>query len=101
MFLHHSIESVSQVDIFLWPCLAVLLERYLYEVGSSRSPWKFWGARRQDDIQMVTPGVAISIRNLGKDFKTSFFGSKFVTAIQDLTLDIPKNGIYVLLGPNG
>ena len=51
------------------------------------------------------PGTAISVRNLGKDFRTSWFkfGAKkgVVTAISDLTVDIPKHGIFVLLGPNG
>lgn len=47
--------------------------------------------------------TAISIRNLGKTYSTSTFHPKdgLVTAISDLTLDIPKFGIYVLLGPNG
>ena len=48
------------------------------------------------------PGTAISIRNLGKDFRTSLFRRKgTVTAISDLSVDIPKHGIFVLLGPNG
>ena len=48
------------------------------------------------------PGTAISIRNLGKDFRTSLFKRKStVTAISDLSVDIPKHGIFVLLGPNG
>ncbi len=51
------------------------------------------------------PGTAISVRNLGKEFRTSFFKRKgtkgVVTAISDLSVDIPKHGIFVLLGPNG
>ena len=51
----------------------------------------------------MPPNVAISIRNLGKDFRPLVFKRKerLVTAISDLSLDIPKNGIFVLLGPNG
>lgn len=45
----------------------------------------------------IPPDTAISVRNLGKDFR----GKGNVTAIADLTLDIPKSGIYVLLGSNG
>ena len=51
----------------------------------------------------IGPDIAISIRNLGKDFRPSFFkGDKdLVTAVSDLSLEIPKFGIYVLLGSNG
>lgn len=51
----------------------------------------------------VPPGIAISIRNLGKDFQSSIFRRKqgLVTAVADLSLDIPKHGIFVLLGANG
>lgn len=54
-------------------------------------------------MSVLPPNVAISIRNLGKDFRTSIFKGKegTVTAISDLSLDIPKYGIFVLLGPNG
>ncbi|KAI0069551.1 P-loop containing nucleoside triphosphate hydrolase protein, partial [Panus rudis PR-1116 ss-1] len=69
------------------------------------SRW-FWRKRKinnEDDIPPVPEDVAISIRNLGKDFNTSLFrrNKKVVTAISDLTLDIPKYGIFVLLGSNG
>ena len=51
----------------------------------------------------IGPDIAISIRNLGKDCRPSFFkGDKdIVTAVSDLSLEIPKFGIYVLLGSNG
>ncbi len=51
----------------------------------------------------MLPGIAIFIRNLGKDFETSLFkrDKGLVTAIADLSLDIPKTGIYVSLGSNG
>lgn len=47
--------------------------------------------------------IAISVRNLNKTYQTSFFGKSkgLVTAISDLSLDIPKSGIFVLLGSNG
>ncbi len=53
--------------------------------------------------QPLKPGVAISIKNLGKTFTPSIVRSKkhVVTAIDNLTLDIPKHGIFVLLGSNG
>ena len=46
--------------------------------------------------------TAISIRNLTKVYKTSRFYSKGdIAAVTNLTLDIPKTGIFVLLGSNG
>ncbi|KZT73392.1 hypothetical protein DAEQUDRAFT_684394 [Daedalea quercina L-15889] len=95
------------IDIFLWPWLAVLLERRLYDARNpSSSSWRFWRkkvAAPDGGVQQLPPGVAISIKNLGKDFKTSIFkkGGNLVTAVADLSLDIPKAGIFVLLGSNG
>src|SRR6201999_492327 len=63
---------------------------------------KFGKNRRLSDNLDIPDDMAISIRNLRKTFKTSFFKSKSdVTAIADLSLDIPKSGICVLLGSNG
>jgi ABC-type glutathione transport system ATPase component len=91
-----------QIDIFLWPYLAVLLERKLYDASNpSARSWMFWKRQKVDNLSMPAD-VAISVRNLKKEFKTSFFRSKsIVTAISDLTFDIPKFGIFVLLGSNG
>lgn len=90
------------IDIFLWPYLAVLLERNLYDASdpSARS-WMFW--KRQKVVNLEIPeNIAISVRNLKKTFKSSIFSSKpVVTAISDLSFDIPKSGIFVLLGSNG
>ncbi|KAI0327677.1 P-loop containing nucleoside triphosphate hydrolase protein [Cubamyces sp. BRFM 1775] len=94
------------IDVFLWPYLAVLWERRLYDARNPRSG-RSWFRRRkatsEDGTPTIGPDIAISIRNLGKDFKTSFFkGEKsLVTAVSDLSLEIPKYGIYVLLGSNG
>lgn len=93
------------IDIFLWPWLAILLERWLYDPRNPKKrSWAFWRKRQVDiDAEPMLPNVAISIKNLGKDFQTSLLGRKkgLVTAIADLTIDIPKYGIYVLLGSNG
>ncbi|KAF8215745.1 hypothetical protein K438DRAFT_1901600 [Mycena galopus ATCC 62051] len=61
------------IDVFLWPYLACVLERRLYdarEPSSSRS-WKCWGRR--------------------KHIQHSMFNRKGgnVTAVSDLTLDVP------------
>ncbi|EDR15973.1 uncharacterized protein LACBIDRAFT_187302 [Laccaria bicolor S238N-H82] len=95
------------IDIFLWPHFAVLLERRLYEPRqpSIKAELKFWNsAARTSNTQThpIDDDIAISIKNLNKTFKTSTFSSKgLVTAIADLSLEIPKRGIFVLLGSNG
>jgi ATP-binding cassette, subfamily A (ABC1), member 3 len=86
-----------------------LLERWLYDAhelsSSNRSWWNF--GKREDRIDSsnsaLPAGIAISIRNLEKTFSTSIFRRKqgLVTAVADLTVDIPKSGIFVLLGSNG
>ncbi|KAI0931158.1 hypothetical protein AcV5_005295 [Taiwanofungus camphoratus] len=94
------------IDVFLWPWLAVLFENRLYDAqnpSTSSGPW--WRRHKPvigEGIAAIPPDTAISIRNLGKDFKTTFWRKKgLVTAVADLSLDIPKYGIYVLLGSNG
>ncbi|KAI0673936.1 P-loop containing nucleoside triphosphate hydrolase protein [Trametes maxima] len=97
------------IDVFLWPWLAVLWESRLYDARnpSYRSLWSRLLRRKrtrvEDGVPPIGADTAISIRNLGKDFQTSFFrGEKsLVTAVSDLSLEIPKTGIYVLLGSNG
>ncbi|CDO76478.1 hypothetical protein BN946_scf184615.g4 [Trametes cinnabarina] len=97
------------INVFLWPWLAVLWERRLYDPRnpSTRSWWsrlvRRKGSAVENAMPTIRPGIAISIRNLGKDFKASWFkGEKsVVTAVTDLSLEIPKYGIYVLLGSNG
>ncbi|KAJ7083358.1 hypothetical protein B0H15DRAFT_422992 [Mycena belliarum] len=92
------------IDVFLWPYLAILLERRLYDARepSSTRSWKCWGRRTREALH-IPPDVAVSIQGLGKTFKTSMFNRKGgnVTAVSDLTLDIPRLGIFVLLGSNG
>ena len=96
-----------QIDIFLWPWLATVWESRLYDARnpSTRRWWSCFRRQKspEDGVPAIAPGIAISIRNLGKDFNTSFFrGDKgTVTAVSDLSLEIPKYGIYVLLGSNG
>ena len=53
--------------------------------------------KKKEEVPVPPPDVAISIRNLGKDFRISWFKRKnVVTAISDLSLDVPKDGIFVL-----
>ncbi|KAF7307603.1 hypothetical protein MIND_00555500 [Mycena indigotica] len=92
------------IDVFLWPYLGVVLERRLYdprEPSASRS-WKCWGRRRRGELQMPVD-VAVSVQGLGKTFNTSMFNRKggAVTAIEELSFDVPQKGIFVLLGSNG
>ncbi|KIM45099.1 hypothetical protein M413DRAFT_65825 [Hebeloma cylindrosporum] len=94
------------IDILLWPYLAVLLERRLYDAKilrhESGGSWAFWRKK----ILLRTPPIpeyaAISIRNLTKVYKTSKLSSRGdITAVTNLNLDVPKTGIFVLLGSNG
>uniref|UniRef100_A0A8H8CNN7 ABC transporter domain-containing protein n=1 Tax=Psilocybe cubensis TaxID=181762 RepID=A0A8H8CNN7_PSICU len=111
------------IDIFLWPYLAVLLERHLYDArrGPSSSPspsrrpfYKFWqrtpssssSSSSTPEHPPIAENTAISIRNLTKTYKTTRWfglGSKKgeVTAVRELSLDVPRTGIFVLLGSNG
>ncbi|KAF4573510.1 hypothetical protein EYR36_008028 [Pleurotus pulmonarius] len=93
------------IDIFIWPYFAVLLERRLYdprEPKNNTRSWRFWIRRSREPIEPPAAGIAISIKNLEKTFSTSTFGKRnLVTAIKDLSFDVPKYGIYVLLGSNG
>ena len=76
-----------------------------------RKPWlSFWKRTSvqtpnitTNSVSPVPPGTAISIRNLNKTFSSSWWSWKkqSVVAIEDLSLDIPKSGIFVLLGSNG
>ncbi|KAJ7347934.1 hypothetical protein DFH08DRAFT_1001291, partial [Mycena albidolilacea] len=87
------------INVFLWPCLALALERRLYEAHHPGRPWWRISSRRPASDGTLDPAFAVSARGLGKTFK-SLFGRE-VTAISDLTLDIPRSGIFVLLGSNG
>ncbi|KIJ66518.1 hypothetical protein HYDPIDRAFT_174588 [Hydnomerulius pinastri MD-312] len=92
------------IDIFLWPYLGILLERRLYDAKEPSSG--FWSCCRRQKKAELPPhpsGAAISIRNLRKTFAPSMFKREKgpVTAIADLSVDIPKTGIFVLLGSNG
>ncbi|KAF8167282.1 hypothetical protein B0H34DRAFT_792024 [Crassisporium funariophilum] len=89
------------VGIVVWPCLAILLERAMYGVPNSAST-NFWRRKNKTESQLP-PGVAMRLRNVNKTFVTSLFRGKAsrVTAISDLTIDIPTYGICVLLGANG
>ncbi|KZT22614.1 hypothetical protein NEOLEDRAFT_1071005 [Neolentinus lepideus HHB14362 ss-1] len=95
------------IDIFLWPWVAVLLEHRLYDAREPSKGWSRFFRRKRpsgdDPPATMPPDTAISIRNLSKTFNRFLTGSEkgVVTAIADLTLDIPKYGIHVLLGSNG
>ncbi|KAI0042590.1 P-loop containing nucleoside triphosphate hydrolase protein [Auriscalpium vulgare] len=96
------------IDIFLWPCLAILLERRLYDAREPYFRANWWSWRRQTDpadrpAVDFPSDVAISIKGLQKTFTPSLYqpSKAPVTAITDLSFDIPKFGIFVLLGSNG
>ncbi|KAI3622160.1 nod factor export atp-binding protein i [Moniliophthora roreri] len=91
------------IDIFLWPWLGCLLENRLYDARNpsdaskrGRRWWPFSKAKRPtaDEANTLPPDIAISIRNLEKTFNTSLFRPKkgLITAVSDLSLDIPNAG---------
>ena|ERR1700722_13384858 len=104
-----SLLCILQISTFLWPYLALLLERRIYDARyPTDAPILSWRHKRklpvpEDAAPDMPPDVAVSIRNLEKKFITSILHPKrgVVTALTDLTLDIPKFGIFVLLGSNG
>ena len=83
-----------------WPAVGAWIERWKFDPPNP-SGTLCYGKREKGSPP--PPNVAISIKDLNKSFQTSVFRRKkgLVTAITDLTLDIPKSGIFVLLGPNG
>lgn len=94
----------------LYPWLAVLLERRLYDAHEphSTTTWNPFSRaeRRRDAEKAITElpeGVAISIRHLHKAYPAPLFrhSRKPISAVSDLTVDIPNHGIFVLLGSNG
>ena len=81
----------------IYPILTIFLEKKFYEPSSPM-------VKKSSTIPNgQASSTAISIQNLGKTFVTrSWRGKKTsVTSIQNLTLDIPHGGIFVLLGSNG
>ena len=102
-FLARTDARYLQINIFLWPYLAVRLERKLYDPPNPLG--RTWYGKKKPnpaDGATMPPDTAISIQNLGKDFKPALFSRKEpVTAVTDLSFDVPKNGIFVLLGSNG
>ncbi|KAH6912560.1 nod factor export ATP-binding protein I [Coprinopsis sp. MPI-PUGE-AT-0042] len=99
-----ALVGAAVLNIFLWPCVAVVWERWLYDARlPGQAFWKIW-ARTPVATDVVLPDdVAISLRNLGKVYRTSKWSRSKgqVQAIEDLSFDIPKSGIFGLLGSNG
>lgn len=98
---------IAIIDIFLYPCLAVWWERSRYGAKNPKQAksWFPWRRAKDDDQLTVSEGNAIEVRNLSKTFERPGFWpfkpARQVTAIEDLSLSIPRHGIFVLLGANG
>ncbi|KAI0027064.1 P-loop containing nucleoside triphosphate hydrolase protein [Vararia minispora EC-137] len=97
---------VAIINIFLWPYIAVLIERRLYDARPPPSArrthwWAFWRRKHTEPVPALPDGVAISVRNLRKTFRTRWLGRGKVVAVDDLSFDVPQGGIFVLLGSNG
>ncbi|EJD51317.1 P-loop containing nucleoside triphosphate hydrolase protein [Auricularia subglabra TFB-10046 SS5] len=85
------------IDIFLFPWLAAVAERRIYDAHEppTRTSW----FRRRKALALAPSeqpdtSMAISVRGLRKDFGA-------FTAVADLSLDVPRGALFVLLGSNG
>lgn len=86
------------LQIFLYPILAVMIERTLWGTASKHRTIHSHG----DPV-----GPTVRLRGFSKTYKQHWFPRLFwkrkadVQAVQDLTLDARKGQILMLLGPNG
>lgn len=98
---------IAIINTLLYPCLAVWWERSRYGAKNPRQAksWFPWRSGKDEGQPTVTEGNAIEVRNLNKTFEAPGFWpfkpAKTVTAIEDLSLSIPRHGIFILLGSNG
>jgi ATP-binding cassette subfamily A (ABC1) protein 3 len=98
---------IAIIDIFLYPCLAVWWERSRYGAKNPKrgKSWFPWRSTKDEGQPTVSEGTAIEVRNLSKTFEAPgfwpFTPARKVTAIEDLSMTIPRHGIFVILGANG
>jgi ATP-binding cassette subfamily A (ABC1) protein 3 len=85
-----------QVDVLVYPVLAVLLERRLYDAREPHRSWNPFSRAQKHEAEAAPEGTAIALRDLRKTFNNGR-----VVAVGGLTLDVPAKGIFVLLGSNG
>ncbi|KAF9011272.1 hypothetical protein BDQ17DRAFT_1537998 [Cyathus striatus] len=91
---------VAFIAVFVYPLIALWIEDLFYGVPDPAAK-RFW-SRRIYAQETISSSAAVLLRNMSKVFHISKWrGRTSVLAIDDLTLDIPKHGIFVLLGPNG
>lgn len=104
--------NMCQIDIFLFPLVATWLESRIYGVRPPEFVG-FWSRlfRRRgrseipggpDDV--LSADTAVKLDHLSKTYNTKtlgLFGGKSVTAIEDLSFQVPKGEIFCLLGRNG
>lgn len=83
-------------------------------VYDTRQPQRWWSFFKLNSYHEAAPtsiiltGTAISIKHLTEikvtesyaSFRFGHMKAEYTAAITDLTIDIPKSGIFVLLGPN-
>ncbi|KAG8983110.1 hypothetical protein FRB90_006304, partial [Tulasnella sp. 427] len=93
------------ISIFIYPCLALWVEHLLYDTkpapSLNRKPGFFarlFGRGGSPSSEPQATGgaqYAIQVRNLSKIWNKG--RKKEVSAIRDLSLSIPRNGVYVVL----
>ncbi|KIJ48856.1 hypothetical protein M422DRAFT_161958 [Sphaerobolus stellatus SS14] len=126
-----SLWVVALITIFLYPYLAIVLERKYYDAHDAPAPktktktnskrsWLPWRSAHASPSPTAIPAPALSpstpstqsleppaihLTALSKSFHpftwSPFSKTPPVTAIQSLSLSVPRKGIFVLLGSNG
>ncbi|GLB44403.1 putative ABC-2 family transporter protein [Lyophyllum shimeji] len=92
------------INIFLWPYLSVVFERFLYNTRSNKGFWSFFSKRGTFTPAPIPENAVVSIKHLKKTYRTFRLRNmklQSVDAIADLSMDITKGGVFALLGPNG
>ncbi|KAF8064417.1 hypothetical protein FPV67DRAFT_1608821 [Lyophyllum atratum] len=92
------------VNIFLWPYLSVVLERFLYDAYPPQGFWSYFTKRVKPTSRPIPGHAAISINHLKKTYRSFHVRNmkiQHVDAISDLSMNIPKGEVFALLGPNG
>ncbi|KAL1409650.1 hypothetical protein Q8F55_003646 [Vanrija albida] len=96
---------IAIVDIFLFPLIAVWLERRIYDSHSTRkSRWGIFGRKKTAEAEPLPSDVAVRLSHISKTYDTRWYNigrKKGVVAIEDLSFDVPRGGVFCLLGRNG
>ncbi|KAK4686551.1 hypothetical protein P7C73_g3574, partial [Tremellales sp. Uapishka_1] len=98
---------IAIANIVIWPLLALYLENKRFAVGKSGRDGRPKRVLRRagSALDELPSTVAVRLLHIRKLYNPKFWNfigrGKIVTAIEDLSFDIPKGEIFCLLGRNG